>query len=353
MWQIRPGLETIKSYHVPDIAWPVKLDANERAGALPPKVQAAIDARLATIAANRYPEIGQHSLKQALAGGLGLTPGNIAVGNGSSELLAALCRVFGGPGRKIVYPSPSFSMYPTYCLLADSLPVTVELDACFALAPEKVFSTALQEQAALVILCVPNNPTGGTMTPEAIEHVAAGARCPVVVDEAYIDFAGNSVLGLLGKYPNLIVARTFSKAFGLAGARIGYIAASREIIDLVGKVLLPYDVNAFSLAAAEVAWELRAEFAAGIAATVAERERMTAALQELPAIEVFPSAANFLLVRSACAGELADYLASRNIGVRDFSKAPGLAGCLRVTVGTAAENDAFLAATKEFLCGEV
>ncbi len=348
MWQIRPGLESVKSYHVPDIAWPVKLDANERAEDLPPRVKDAIVERLAAVAANRYPEIGQHTLKAALADGLGLAPENIALGNGSSEVLAALCRVFGGPGRKIVYPSPSFSMYPIYCLLADSLPVTVELDGDFVLAPEKVFTTALQEQAGLILLANPNNPTGGLMTTEAVEYIVAGARCPVVVDEAYGDFAGQSACKLLGKYPNLVIARTFSKAYGLAAARVGYIMADREIIALVSKMLLPYHLNAFSLAAATVAWELRAEFAPGIARTAAERERLAAALERMPAIEVFPSAANFLLIRSRQAKELAAYLAGQGIGVRDFSAAPRLEGCLRVTVGTMAENDAFLAAAGDF-----
>ncbi len=348
MWQIRPGLEAVKSYHVPDVAWPVKLDANERAEDLPPSVKSALGERLAAVAANRYPEIGQHTLKAALADGLGLTPENIALGNGSSELLAAICRVFGGPGRKIVYPNPSFSMYPIYALLADSQPVTVELDAGFVLAPEKILTVARQEQASLIVISNPNNPTGGMLSTKAVERIVAGADCPVVLDEAYGDFAGQSAFKLLGKYPNLVIARTFSKAYGLAAARVGYIMAGKEIIALVGKMLLPYHLNAFSLAAALVAWELRAEFAPGIAGTVAERERLAAALAAMPTIEVFPSAANFLLIRCGQAKELAAYLAGQGIGVRDFTAAPRLAGCLRVTVGAATENDAFLAATGKF-----
>ncbi|HWQ61971.1 MAG TPA: histidinol-phosphate transaminase, partial [Negativicutes bacterium] len=278
---------------------------------------------------------------------------NVAVGNGSSEVLAALCRVFGGAGRKTVFPSPSFSMYPIYCRLADSQPVPVELDAGFVVDPQKVLAAARREQAGMILLCNPNNPTGGLMAPADVERIVAGADCPVVVDEAYGDFAGQTALGLLGKYPNLVIARTFSKAYGLASARVGYILAGREIIDLVAKVLLPYHVNAFSLAAAATVWELRAEFAPSVARTIAERTRLTAALKELPAVEVFPSAANFVLVRSGRAKDLAGYLGARGIGVRDFSASPALAGCLRVTVGTAAENDAFLVAVRKFTDGEV
>lgn len=353
MWQIRPGLDSLISYHVPDIAWPVKLDANERAEDLPPAVKEKLAERLAAVAANRYPEIGQHTLKASLAAGFGLAPDNVAIGNGSSEVLAGLCRVFGGAGRKTVFPSPSFSMYPIYCRLADSTPVPVELDAGFVLDADKVLAAAKREQAGLILLCNPNNPTGGLMAPEDVENIVAGADCPVVVDEAYGDFAGQTALGLLGKYPNLVIARTFSKAYGLASARVGYILAGREIIDLVGKVLLPYHVNAFSLAAAATVWELRNEFAPGVARTVAERARLTAALGEVPGIEVFPSAANFVLVRCGRAKDLVDYLETRGIGVRDFSASPVLAGCLRVTVGTAAENGAFLDAVRKFTDGEV
>jgi histidinol-phosphate aminotransferase len=353
MWQIRPGLETLQSYHVPDIPWPVKLDANERAEALPPLVADRLAARLAAVAANRYPEIGQHSLKAALAAGAGLEADNIVIGNGSSEVLAAICHAFGGNGRKIVYSDPSFSMYPIYCQLADSRPAAVALDAGFVFSADKILAAARREQAALVILCNPNNPTGGLASLEAVECVVAGADCPVVVDEAYGDFSGQSAQSLLGKYPNLIIARTFSKAFGMAAARVGYALASREISDMIGKVLLPYHVNAFSLAAAEVVWELRAEFAPSIARTVAERERLAAALESVPGLEVFPSATNFLLVRSGQARELVGYMNSRGIGVRDFGGPPTLAGCLRVTVGTEPENDAFLAAVRNFANGEV
>lgn len=353
MWQIRPGLESLQSYHVPDIAWPIKLDANERADDPPPLVKEKLVERLAAVAANRYPEIDQHSLKAAIADGYGLRAENVAVGNGSSEVLAALCRVFGGTGRKTVFPSPSFSMYPIYCRMADSTPVPVALDDGFVLDPDKILAAAGHEQAGLILLCNPNNPTGGLMAPETVEYIVAGADCPVVVDEAYGDFSGQTALGLLGKYSNIVIARTFSKAYGLASARVGYILAGREIIDLVARLLLPYHVNAFSLAAATTVWELRAEFAPGVTRTIAERARLTAALGELPTIEVFPSAANFLLVRCGRAKDLAGYLQDQGIGVRDFSASPSLAGCLRITVGTAAENDALLAAVRKFTDGEV
>lgn len=355
MFAVRPGLDAIKSYSIEEADWRVKLDANERAEALPTAVQAALAARLAALAVTRYPEISQQSLRQAIAADLGVTADNIAVGNGSSEILAALCHVFGGAGRAIVFPSPSFSMYRIYAQLADSRPVTVALDEAFNLDAAKVVAVARAEKAGLVFICNPNNPTGGTLPAAAVEQVAAEAGCPVVVDEAYFEFfpEGKSALGLLDRYPNVIVARTFSKAYGLAAARVGYAIAGEGVMAALNKAMLPFHVNAFSLTAAAVAWEMKAEFASGTARTIAEREKLTAALRVIPGVEVFPSATNFLLVRSANGSELGRFLVAKGIGIRDFSASTELAGCLRVTVGTAAENDVFLAAVKEFSAGGV
>jgi len=353
MLRIRPGLEDLKTYSVPDVDWPVRLDANERAEDLPPAVRAKLIARLGALPAHRYPEIAQHSLRAALAAGFGLAADNVAVGNGSSEILAACCHVFGGPGRQIVFPWPSFSMYPIYCRLSDSAPRPVALDPAFVLAPDAVLAAARADETGLVILCNPNNPTGGVMAPDEIEYIVAGVRCPVLVDEAYHEFCGQTALGLLAKYPHMAVVRTFSKAFGLAAARVGFALAGRDIIAAINKAMLPYHLNAFSLVAAETAFQMRAEFQPGVAAIVAERGRLAAALAAVPGLTVFPSAANFLLVRTARAGDLAAYLAVGGIGVRDFSAAPGLAGCLRITVGTPAENDALLSAVRQFMNSEV
>jgi len=346
--QLRTGLETLKNYSIEEGDWAVKLDANECARNLPDSVRQLLSERLAVLPFNRYPEITQQGLRQQIAVSLGLEPENVSIGNGSSQLLQALCYIYGGPGRKLVFPNPSFSMYSIYCRLADSQPVPVELENDFSLPPEKVLAAAQREKASLIILCNPNNPTGTVMAVDAVEAVVAGADCPVVVDEAYVEFGGQSALGLLGKYPNMIVARTFSKAYGLASARVGYGLASREITAALAKVLLPFNINMLSLVAAATVFELRDEFAASITATVAERQRLAAALQGFSGFQVFPSQTNFLLVRTTAAGDLAAGLAAAGICIRDFSKAPGLENCLRITVGTETENDAVLAVIRNF-----
>jgi histidinol-phosphate aminotransferase len=347
MWQIRDGLETLKSYTIEEGDWAIKLDANESAMNMPVSVQRKLMERLATLPFNRYPELTQLSLRQKIAASLGLEAENVAIGNGSSQLLQALCYVFGGTGRKIVYPAPSFSMYRIYCKLADSQPVPVELEADFCLPPQKVLAAARQEQANLIILCTPNNPTGTVMPAAAVEEIVAGADCPVIVDEAYWDFSGVTALGLLAKYPNLIVARTFSKAYGLASARVGYALASQKIISSLSKVLLPFNINLLSLVTAETVYEAREEFTPLIASTVAERERLAAELGKIAGITVYPSQTNFLLVKAAQADAINFGLVSRGICIRDFSKSHHLEGCLRITVGTAAENDALLTAVRE------
>ncbi|EAX49008.1 histidinol-phosphate aminotransferase [Thermosinus carboxydivorans Nor1] len=342
--EVRPGLERLPSYTIDDGEWVIKLDANERPTPLPAPVQAAIMERLAGLSFNRYPDMAMRSLRQKIAAESGLTAENVLIGNGSSELLAALCYTFGGAGRGIVYPWPSFSMYGIYAKLADSVAVPVALGEDFGVDAAAVLAAAERDCTGLIILCNPNNPTGTVIPPAVIEKVVAAAPCPVVVDEAYYEFYGQSALPLLKQYANLIVVRTFSKAYGLAAARVGYLLASGEITSLVGRVLLPYHVNALSLAAAEAAYDLRQEFAPGIRQIIAERQRLADELSRLPGITVYPSATNFLLVKAVDAKRISAGLAACGIGIRDFSAAPGLAGCLRITVGTPEENDAVIEA---------
>jgi histidinol-phosphate aminotransferase len=353
MGQFREGLEHLASYTIEDGDWAIKLDANESAFNLPPTVKKELAAQLAGLAFNRYPEITQVGLREKIGATLGFATENIAVGNGSSQLLQAACYIFGGGARRIVFPTPSFSMYSIYCKLADAQPVPVKLNEDFILQPEAILQAASEEQAKLIILCNPNNPTGGVMSPEQVEQVIHQAHCPVIVDEAYHEFYGESVLPLVGKYPNLMVMRTFSKAYGLASARVGYGVGAPEVVVALAKVLLPFNLNMLSLAAAETIMANLPQFNAQIAEIIRLRQRLATELAELPEIRVFPSQANFILFRTAKATELVASLYNRKICVRDFSKAPGMENCIRVTVGTAEENAAFLAVVQQVCAKKV
>lgn len=342
--KLREGLDLLKSYSSNEAEWQIKLDANERPYNLPPIVDIALRDRLANLQFNRYPEITAHSLRKNLADSFNLAVEQIQIGNGSSELLAALCYAFGGSGRQIVYPNPSFSMYPVYARLSDSEPAPVQLNADYTLPVEVYLSTA--RTASLAILCNPNNPTGIAMPVELVDEIAGSLSCPLVVDEAYFEFHQRSASKLLSKHNNLVIVRTFSKAYGLAAARVGYMLASQGISSAIGKVLLPYHVNALSLIAAEVTFAHRSEFDTGINQTIAERVRLSDRLRSIPGIEIFPSETNFLLIRANDATQLAARFAKAGIGIRDFSQSPGLNGCIRVTVGTPKENDAVIAICK-------
>ena len=349
----RPGLLELPVYHAEDSEATIRLDANERTTNLPEPVRQAVVDRLSAIAFNRYPEMNMTTLKKMLAEGIGITTDEVAVGCGSSALLEAACQAFGGAGRKIAYPVPSFSMYEVYVRLADSDPLPLAMDANFKLDVAAACKTLAEEQPVLLMLCNPNNPTGTVMTPDELMPLLQAAQCPVLVDEAYVEFSSEvSLLGFQKDFPNLMIMRTFSKAYGLASARVGYMTARAELISLFERVLLPYHVNAMSLAAAETVYAMRDAFAPDIAATIKERERVAAALTDL-SLQVFPSGTNFLFCRlrdGREAAALAAYFCQHDIGVRDFSRSPLLAG-LRITIGTPLENDQVIRAVQQFLAG--
>lgn len=344
--RFRPGIETLPSYHIDEADWKIKLDANERTEGLPARVAQRINERLALLPFNRYPEITAYTLRNQLANRMGCAIEQIQLGNGSSELLAAICHVFGGLGHKIIYPEPSFSMIPVYIRLADSQPVPVKLAADYSLDLEAFIDQA--RQANLAIICNPNNPTGNVLPPDSIARLARELTCPLVVDEAYYEFYQISAADLLKDADNLIIVRTFSKAYGLAAARVGYLLTSVDISAAIGKVLLPYHLNALSLVAAETVLDYQAEFMPGIEQTIRERHRLSTCLASLSGISVFPSETNFLLIKTEQSAQLAAQLAAKGIGIRDFSRSPGLTDCLRITIGSPLENDMVIKLIENF-----
>jgi histidinol-phosphate aminotransferase len=186
------------------------------------------------------------------------------------------------------------------------------------------------------------------LPPDSIAKLARELTCPLVVDEAYFEFYKTSSADLLKTTENLIIVRTFSKAYGLAAARVGYLSTSTGISAAVGKVLLPYHVNALSLLAAETILDYQDEFVPGIEQIIRERNRLAVSLTSLPEITVFPSETNFLLIRTEQSARLAALLAASGIGIRDFNRSPGLAGCLRISIGSPAENDLVLSVFEKF-----
>ena len=346
----RKNLESMPNYDGVEKNYRIKINANESTLNLPPLVEDRIFSRLSHIAFNRYPNEEYHDLVAQIAKNFSVDNNQILLGNGSSEIIEKVFHVFGGENKKIIFPQPSFSMYKIYATAAEAESVIFNLDEKFDLNVDEFIKKIREEKVNLAVICNPNNPTGNFLSVEDIEKILKSVDCAVLVDEAYVEFFGKSSVNLIKKYKNLIVARTFSKAYGLAGVRVGYMIADSEITKNVGKIFMPYHMNTLSLAVADIIFQMRDEFVPRIQMAIAERKRMSERLNEIKNLEVFPSQTNFILIRHERADELNKYLESLDIGVRFFSPNNlSLKNCLRISVGTRAENDEVFAAIKNFL----
>jgi histidinol-phosphate aminotransferase len=347
----REALGGLAAYQIPHPTGIVaKLDANENPWPLPPEVAAELAAHLAAVPLHRYPDGGAAGLRALVARDLGRGEDELAFGNGSDELIALLIATFARPRpgetrARVAYPWPSFVVYRIATIAGGAEPVEIHLGPDFSLDSDRVDDALVDPRPNLIFFALPNNPTG-TLWPRAeLERVCAEyPDVLVVADEAYLAYSGVSHLDLLGQYPNLAVLRTLSK-IGMAALRVGYLIASPGIIAEVEKVRPPYNVGSLNQAAAAFLLEKhRTLLDEQAARVVAERERLAAALARVPGLTVFPSRANFILVRSAGASALWQRLVERGVLVRNFDRPGPLAGCLRIGVGTPAENDVLLGA---------
>ncbi len=347
---VRDDLKNLKPYAVPLLRTAVELDSNENPWNLSADVVDAVQAQIDGIDFNRYPDIAATGLRRSLADGNGVAPENIMLGNGSNEVLLNLLLAFGGAGRSAMLFEPTYSMHGVLTRIAATETVLSNLDAVYDFDAGVQLPAIAAAKPSIVFLNSPNNPTGNLIPIKTIEAVCRGGDYLVVVDEAYGEFAGQTCLPLVLKYKNLAVVKTFSKAFRLAAARVGYVTADAGIIAALDKVKLPYNLNSLSMAAATVVWENRAAILTAVDEIVAERGRMADALAVMAGLTQFPSSANFILFRTATdADAVFAKLMGAGVQIRNFNGKPGLNNCLRVTVGTPAENNAFLTALRESL----
>ena len=348
---MRPSAAALEPYDPAFSQVDVNLSANENTYDLPPLVRARMSGALAQTPTNRYPQPLANDLRAELAAWHGVAPEQVIVGNGGDELLFNLFLAFGGPDRPLVVCPPTFSVYKLYAELVETPVVQVPLDPeTFLPRGDELLDAAAK--ANLVVITSPNNPTGTIFPRELVGPLCEACPGIVLLDQAYVEFAdqGDSCTDLLAAYPNLAVLRTLSKAFALAGARIGYVMAAPGVISALAAVRQPYSVNVLSQAAALACVLNRAEFAPTIEQIRFERERVSAALGDIPGLRVWPSSANFLLVKVPNAHDV--WLRLRDewsILVRDFSSSAGLADCLRITVGTPEENDRLIHALAALL----
>ncbi len=350
MLNYRNELEKMPSYDGVEKSYRIKVNANESTMNLPPLVEERVINRLALLAFNRYPNAEYYSLVEQIAKNFSVDMSQVLLGGGSSEIIEKVFHAFGGAWHKVVYPQPSFSMYKIYAKAADAEGIPFDLDEKFNLNVDEFIKKIREVNASLAVVCNPNNPTGNVLTPAQVEKIAASIDCAFLLDEAYVEFYGKSAVNLVKRYPNLIVARTFSKAYGMAGARVGYMIAQPEVTRMINKTFMPYHMNVLTLAAADIVYQMRDEFVPRLQMIIAERKRMSERLKKIRGVEIFPSEANFILIRLARAEELKNYLESLDIGIRYFSpSAFGLKNCLRISIGTRIENDEVFGAIKNFL----
>lgn len=348
---VQPHLRTLEPYDPNFTPTRVNLSANENTYDVPAPARTLIDEALAATPTNRYPDPMSNDLRDELAAWHGVSRENVIVGNGGDELLYNFLLAFGGPGRTLVNVLPTFSEYAFFASLTQTGVRDVWRDP-EAFLPREDELVAAAGEASLVILTSPNNPTGGVAPLELVVRVCDACPGLVMVDEAYGEFAepGTSAEALLAEHDNLLVLHTLSKAFALAGARCGYVIAAPDVIDALAAVRQIYSVNVLTQAAALAAVRARAEFDPTVEKIVSERSRLYESLARVEGVRVWPSEGNFILARMAGASRVRERLRDeRSILVRDFSYAPGLADCLRITVGTPEENDAVIEALSEIV----
>ena len=353
---IRPEVRALAAYHVPDPGEPVKLDAMENPYPWPGELKALWLETLHEVQANRYPDPSARRLKARLREVMGVpAAAEVLLGNGSDEIIQMLLLAVAGPDRTVLAPEPTFVMYRQIARALGMRFVGVPLRAAdFTLDLDATLAAVQAHDPAVVFLAYPNNPTGNLFDAQDVRRILEVSRGLVVVDEAYTPFALESFLPEIGEYPRLLVMRTVSK-MGLAGLRLGWLAGAPRWIEELDKVRLPYNINVLTQVSADFALAHAEALEAQTARIRADREVLYASLAAVPGVTAWPSRANFLLFRVPA--DLAEpvFAGLRTEGVlikKLDGSHPFLADCLRVTVGTPAENARFLEALRVVLASQ-
>jgi histidinol-phosphate aminotransferase len=352
--EVRDDLTALDGYHSAQVDVEVRLNTNESPLPPPAAWQEALADAVSRIDFHRYPDREAIALRRALADSHGVTPEEVFCANGSNEVLQCLLLAYGGAGRTTALFEPTYTLHAHIARVTGTAVAVGPRRDDFALDLDVVNRLLAEAEPVVTFLCSPNNPTGRADSAEDLVAVAGLAPGLLVVDEAYGQFAPSSALALRRRDPDrtrhVVVVRTFSKTWSMAGARLGYLVADPEVVRACEGVALPYHLDTVTQLAGRLALDYMDEMNTRIAAVVEERGRIAAAFAELP-LETWPSEANFLLFRPTGteAGAVWADLVSASVLVRDCSTWPGLTGCLRVTVGLPEENDRFLAALTESL----
>ena len=341
----RPDLSAFAPYRTQQMDADVRLQANEWAEPNP-AARYVSDEELERILLNRYPAAAV-DLRATLAVRFGVGPEQLILGNGSNEVLLYSFLLFGGHGRSTLLFQPTYSMHGRLTEISGGRAIHEMIGLPYELDARRAVAAVERHRPEIVVICSPNNPSGTLIGEDVVLAVARAApRSLVLVDEAYADFAGFTVIPRIREHPNLVVVRTFSKARAAAGLRLGMLIAHPKVADMYRGVQLPYNVNAITYAVGAKISKDEASVRARVELCTTERAKVLAALRRVGAIETFDSVTNFVLfrLRSGTTEEVHQRFLREGVLVRDLSTWPGCAGCLRVSIGTPAENDRFIAA---------
>lgn len=349
-----PQLSGIVPYDPKYLPADAMLSANENPNDVALEIRREIERAIRKVDFNRYPDPLANDLRDMIAEANGLSRDWVLVGNGGDELLFDTALAWGGPGRNFLNFPPTFSVYAANARLTNTNVVdiprlhddlfSIDEDACMAALNDA------DRPIHFTIIASPNNPTGMRSDPGFLKRVLESTDALVMVDEAYFEFSRNTMRPYLEQNENLVILRTFSKAFSLAGVRLGYILAHPSVIREYLKVRQPYSVDAVSQAIARVVYSNRASFEPAIDRIISERGRLAENLGKIAGVRVFPSDSNWVLFKMEDAGDAWDYLYDHGVLIRDFSASADLPDCLRVSVGTPEQNDAMVATLRDFVC---
>ncbi len=353
---IKPRVRGLKAYTLSPDRASVKVNQNENPWDAPEAIKAETLRRMSERAWSRYPDFIPASLHEKLAEFAGWVPDGVVAGNGSNELIQATLMVSVGEGRRVLISEPTFALYRQVATVLGGEVLSVPLDDELGFDVDALVRGVEAERPEVTIICSPNNPTGCVLPARDLARLLEASRGLVVVDEAYHEFSGQTAAALLKEYPNLVVFRTFSKALALAALRVGYLLAAPALAREIGKAVLPYNLNAFSQTAAEVAVELyETELRPTVERIVAERERLYTELQNIEGLAPVRSCANFMVVRSAIEPRRVydELLVRFGVLIRDVSGYPMLHDYFRVSVGTPEENDRLLEGLRDIFEGGI
>ncbi len=351
MTAIRLAVRAISPYHLPSREYKIKLNQNEHPEDLPQWLKTAIADELQKISWNRYPDFSRNRLQEKLAAHLNVEPQRLLIGNGSNEILQMIFTATLSTHKKLLTVVPTFPIYQQIARVFEAELLALEFEADWSFPVERILSALKVNQPELCVLCSPNSPTGALLAIEGLAEILRAAAGLVVVDEAYFEFAERSALPLQNEFENLIITRTFSKALGLAGLRVGYLITHPNLVAEFRKVKLPYNLNILSETVACKVLEHPEVVTQRIRQLQREKEWLYRELEAIDGVSVFPSAANFFMIGTPFSSDAVfEVMSEQGVLIRDISGYhPRLQKKLRISVGTRAENEACVQALKRAL----